>query len=354
MVAAEPITLAESFGQQLVERCCQLGQVPTQPIVAQERVDHRLKLGTLLRRHGPQKRLHRSHSLGQLLDDVVQVLGAGEEAAVLLEELGGIGVASGKALLKQPVQVADHLAVGRQVLGGDALDRVGQPVDVLVEHLAMQPRHQVIESVACLGLQEVVHVLPERHPGQLQGRDDQPLLHHRGPAAEDALAGADDCDRLVSQRRAELRALGGRLVPCRRGGRRVGGRPAVPGRSVEPPLDSRPLGGLDVVQLAANVGQNITQLVAIEQLLAALAQAFDQILEAAEILSRGVARLPAAVHQPAQGSGKVAFRHEIVGQGVHDLVGFEVGQALAAVPLPEAGGAGKCALTGGTLTGGLF
>ena len=40
--------------------------------------------------------------------------------------------------------------------------------------------------------------------------------------------------------------------------------------------------------------------------------------------------------QPDVQLGDVAFGHQIIGQGIHDLVGLELRQCLAAVPLPEA------------------
>ena len=83
LLAAEVVALAEAVGHQLVHVRGEPGEVPAQPVVAEQRVHHRLELGPLLGRHRAQQRLHRGHPLGQLLDDVVERPGAGEEAAVL-------------------------------------------------------------------------------------------------------------------------------------------------------------------------------------------------------------------------------------------------------------------------------
>ena len=156
LVAAEPGPLAEAAGQQLVERCRELSEVPAQPVVAQQRVHHRLELGPLLRAHRAQQRLHRGHPLRQLGDDVVEGLRAREEPAVLAQEVRDVGIAAGQPLLEQSVEVADHVAIGGEVLGRDALDRVRQPGHVLVEDLLAEALDELVEPPPRLGLHEVV------------------------------------------------------------------------------------------------------------------------------------------------------------------------------------------------------
>ena len=63
LVAAEPDPVAEPAGQQQVEVGGELGEVDQQPVVAQERLHHRLELGALLRAHRAHQRLHRGHPL---------------------------------------------------------------------------------------------------------------------------------------------------------------------------------------------------------------------------------------------------------------------------------------------------
>ena len=94
----------------------ELGEVDQQPVVAEERLHHRLELGPLLRAHRAHQRLHGGHPLGQLVDDVVEGLGAREEPAVLGQELAGVRVAAADPLADQLVEVADHLAVRGEVL----------------------------------------------------------------------------------------------------------------------------------------------------------------------------------------------------------------------------------------------
>ena len=156
LVAAEPVAIAEPLRQQLVERGGQLRQVPAQAVVAKQRIDHRLQLRTLLGGHRAKQRLHRSHPLGQLLDDVVEIPRPREESAVLLEELARIRVATREAFLEEAVQVTDHVAVRRQVLGRDALDRVREAAHELVEDLPLELGDEPVEAVARLRLEEVV------------------------------------------------------------------------------------------------------------------------------------------------------------------------------------------------------
>jgi hypothetical protein len=81
----------------------------------------------LLRRHRPEQRLHRRHALGQLLDDVVERPGAGEEPAVPRQEFVDLILAwlsALESLLQQRIEVADHLPVRLEVLRRRALDRL--------------------------------------------------------------------------------------------------------------------------------------------------------------------------------------------------------------------------------------
>ena len=55
LVATEPDPIAEAVGQQLIEVGRQLGEVPAQPVVAQQGVDRVLELGALLRRERPHQ-----------------------------------------------------------------------------------------------------------------------------------------------------------------------------------------------------------------------------------------------------------------------------------------------------------
>src|SRR5207253_10596651 len=81
---------------------------------------------------------------------------AGDSCTYLLYYLARVCLAATETLLAQPVQVPNHLPVCRQVFRGDALDRLGQAADVLVEDLPLELRNQLIEPITCLWLEEVV------------------------------------------------------------------------------------------------------------------------------------------------------------------------------------------------------
>ncbi len=156
LVAAEPVALAESTGQQLVHRRGQLGEVPAQPVVPEQGIHRVLELGPLLGRHGLEERLERGHPLGELLDDVVQALGAGEERAVLGHELRDVRIPAGDPFLEELVEVADHLPVRGEVLRRGVPDRVRHPADELVEDLLAKLLHEGLEPLAGARLHEVV------------------------------------------------------------------------------------------------------------------------------------------------------------------------------------------------------
>ena len=137
LVAAEAHAVAEPVGQQLVEVRGQLGEVPAQAVVAQQRVDRVLELGALLRGERAHQRLHRGHPVRQLVDDVVERGRAREELAVLGEELVDVRAArlvARQPAREEPVEVLDHLPLGGQVLGLHAPHRVGQALAQPVEH----------------------------------------------------------------------------------------------------------------------------------------------------------------------------------------------------------------------------
>ena len=93
---------------------------------------------------------------GQLVDDVVEALGAREEPAVLGEEVAHVRVAAADPLADELVEVADHLAVRGEVLRGHGPDGVAHPADELVEDLLAEPLDELVEAGARVGLEEVV------------------------------------------------------------------------------------------------------------------------------------------------------------------------------------------------------
>ena len=103
--------IAEAAGQDQVEVRGELGEVDEQAVVAEQRLHHRFELGALLGAERPQQRLHRGHPLGELLEDVVERLGAREEPAVLGEELRDVWLVTADPVAEELVEVAHHLAV---------------------------------------------------------------------------------------------------------------------------------------------------------------------------------------------------------------------------------------------------
>ena len=212
---------------------------------------------------------------------------------------------------EQPVQVLDHRALGGQVLGLHALDRVGEPLAHPVEHAAAQPVDEGVEPLAGRGVHEVV-VLEAADPGADVGRQ--------------RVEGVEPLGRDAPEHPLEVG------VRARRAGLRVGG-----GRvrlAVEPLLDTRPLGLDDLVQLLPDVRERVRERALAKDLLAALAQPVEQVAQAAEVAARRVARAQPALHQPAERLAQVAVLQDVVREGVHDLVGREVRDVLAAVPAP--------------------
>ena len=228
-----------------------------------------------------------------------KVCGAREEPAVLLEEVGRIRVATTDPLADQLVEVADHLAVRGEVLGRHGPDGLRHARHELVEHLALELLDELVESLTRRWLEEVVVLQPA-----------DPFAEVAGEAVELVEPTGGD----VAQHRTESRVG-------------VGTR-----RLVEPSLDAGPLLGDDLLELTPDVAEDVVELVALEHLLALALESLHQVLEPGEVAPGGIAVAPAALHQPAERLGDVAFGHDVVGEGIEDLVGIEVGRRTGCRP----------------------
>ena len=118
-------------------------------------------------------------------------------------------------------------------------------------------------------------------------------------------------------------------------------------------LDPRPFLRDDLLQLLADIREDVAELVALLELLTLAAQPFAKVVESGEIRPRRVAGPPAALHQPAKRLGQVALGHDVVGQGVKDLVGVESRDRLGPVPAGVARRPGKERIANRRLAGRL-
>ena len=230
---------------------------------------------------------------------------------MLGQELARVRVGAADPLADELVEVADHLAVGGEVLRAHRPDRLGHAGHELVEHLALEPLDELVEPLARVRLEEVV-VLEAADPLADVGRQRVELVE---PPRRD-----------VAEHLAQVlgRAFG------------VGAR-----RLVEATLDPGVLLLDDLLELAADVAEHVVELVALEHRLALAFEPVEQVLEPGHVAAGRVARPPAAFHEPAQRLGQVALGHHVVGERVEDLVRLEVGQLLAAVPGRVAGRPGE-------------
>ena len=309
-VAAEPDAIPEAARQEEVEVRGKLREVEQEPVVAQECLHHRFELGPLLGAHRAQERLHRGHPIRELVEDVVERARAREEPAVPGEELRDIRVAATDPLAHEGVEIADHLAMRLEVLGRHRADRIAHPADELVEDLLAEALDEGLEPLARGGLEEVVLA---------QVADPFADVRRQGIEALEATG------RHVTEHAPKVRVRGGvrRLA-----------------RALQPVLDAGPLLLHDLRELASDVAEHVAQVVPLAQLLASARQPVHELLETGQVRAGRVVRPPAALHQPPERLGQVAFGHDVVGQGRHDLVGIEVGQLLAPVParVPRAPG----------------
>ena len=152
--ALEVEALPKTVGQQLVERRCELGKVPAQPVVAEQRIHHVLQLLALLGTHRRHQRLHLRHARGELLDDVVEVPCAGEDRA-MGEEFADCPARRPTAAPGGAVEVADHVAIRRKLSGVTPFIASARPAKC-ASSTWRRSVEQGLESITRIRLQEVV------------------------------------------------------------------------------------------------------------------------------------------------------------------------------------------------------
>ena len=209
------------------------------------------------------------------------------------EELGRVGLGSGQLLLEQLVEIADHGSIRCQVLRAHLPDGIGHARRVAIKDRTPEALDHRLEPGACRLVEEVV------------------LLEGANPVAEVVRqrveAGQPPGDR-VPQQVVQLR-------------RRRGLSLVAAGRGRQPLVEPIPLGLDDLGELGPDVGQDVAQPIAIEELVAPGSEALPERSQSCEIGPVRVGRSPAALQQPAEGLAQVTVRHEVVGQLGDDLVG---------------------------------
>ncbi len=182
------------------------------------------------------------------------------------------------------------------VLGRHVLHRAGQLVDVLLHELLTQPFGQLGESLLRVGRYEVV--LFE-------------TLH---------------LTRKILREHVELEVPFIRGLPGQLGTTRITRGEVVP----QPLVDRLSFLFDDLAQFFGDLVVNPSEIEAVEGLLAALLQLFQDLAHALNTLS--VTVLEALLEHPAQGGIDVAVVQQIVGELTHHVERVELESPLGSVP----------------------
>ena len=164
--------LPAGVGHGALEVLRQALHLPAQVHVLEDRVHQPAQLSLLLGAERVPHRLGGRHALGQLLEQLVEVLRvAREHVAVLRHELleAGVEVVAALALLEHRVQRVVGVAHARHLLGVHVGERVGGTLEEGVGHLAAQLLDQLLEALAGLGGDEVVVLQAADAPGGVVG-----------------------------------------------------------------------------------------------------------------------------------------------------------------------------------------
>jgi hypothetical protein len=164
------------------------GQVRAEPVdlereihVLQHLLGERSELRAFLGRQRREQPGHRGHPGGHLLEQLVQRLRvAGEEFPVALHEaLEVVGLAP-LTLLDHPVQLGEHVAEAREVLGGHRAHPLGHAAEVPAHHLLADVLQQLVEGLLRLGIDEpIVAQLPYLAGDIGRERIEEPLAQPR-------------------------------------------------------------------------------------------------------------------------------------------------------------------------------
>ena len=187
-------------------------------------------------------------------------------------------------------------------LGAHPLETLLQLAEQALVHLLAEPQHQLLELLPGLGIDELV-VLEAPH-------------------------GAAEVLRQGVQGRAPLRGDPLELLAVRLGlGRAVLGR--LP-RALDAAVDAAPLGVENVLELLAQVAEDVAQIVAVEEGLALPPEPLEEVAEAGDLLP--VPRAEALAEEPLERAPEIPVGDQVVGHRREHVVGVEVGKRLGAVP----------------------
>ena len=112
----------------------------------------------------------------------------------------------------------------------------------------------------------------------------------------------------------------------------------------ESTLDAGALGIHDLLELAADVTQDVSHLVALEDVAPLRREARHELAQAGDPLVRSSPGRKAALQEPTERLTQIAIGEQVVGEGVENVVRVEV-EALAPIParvaVPATGRAGR-------------
>ena len=108
-------------------------------------------------------------------------------------------------------------------------------------------------------------------------------------------------------------------------------------RPVDPAVDPLPLRVEDVLELPAQVAEDVAEIVSVEQLPALAAKPLQEIAKPRHLVARpGLESTP---EEALERAARIAVGHQVVGHGRQEIVGVEVRQGLRSVPAGNSGSA---------------
>ena len=273
---------------------------------------HRLEqLAALLGRHAVEERLHLAHLAGEHLHELVEGAGrvVAEHRAPLVHEAVEVRLEAVELVAHHLVEVAQHLPHRGHLLGVHVLDLLAHLRGDGAEHLLPELVHELLELALRLGVDEVEVLQVAEGARRALGELVEALAVAVGALLEEV---------------AELRGLL----------RLLAAHPAeVVVDLAEPAVGPGALGADDVLEPLLEVAHDGVGVVAVERLVAAGAEAFEEVVESGEA---AVVVLCASADEVAERAAEVAVVDDVLGHGVEERIGVGFERLLGAVPPGEA------------------